>query len=88
MVRFVHLLGVCNNTNPYSCTVFCKWFVEDYILTAKNDTDNHLAYFRYCLDINLTDEQVNHPLMREAEGIISGLLFIFGAFFHPGTDTL
>lgn len=30
------------------------------------------AYFRYTLDINLTDEQVNHPLMREAEGIVSG----------------
>ena len=27
-----------------------------------------LAFFRYSLDINLTDEQVNHPLMREAEG--------------------
>lgn len=35
-----------------------------------------LAYFRYTLDINLTDEQVNHPLMREAEGIVAGELNI------------
>lgn len=41
-----------------------------------------LAYFRYCLDINLTDEQVNHPLMREAEGIISGLSPHLGTLFH------
>lgn len=32
----------------------------------------YTAYFRYTLDINLTDEQVNHPLMREAEGVVSG----------------
>lgn len=30
------------------------------------------AYHRYTLDVNLTDEQVNHPLIREAEGIVSG----------------
>ncbi|KAJ7482242.1 terpenoid synthase [Mycena galericulata] len=29
------------------------------------------AYFRYTLDINLSDAQVNHPLMREAEGIVA-----------------
>ena len=34
------------------------------------------AYFRYTLDINLTDDQVFHPLMREAEGIVSGA-FLF-----------
>lgn len=33
------------------------------------------AYIRYTLDLNLTDEQVNHPLMREAEGIVSGECF-------------
>jgi hypothetical protein len=30
------------------------------------------AFLRYTLDINLTDAQVNHPLMREAEGIVAG----------------
>lgn len=30
------------------------------------------AFLRYTLDINLPDEQVNHPLVRAAEGIVSG----------------
>ena len=41
-----------------------------------------LAFFRYSLDINLTDEQVNHPLMREAEGIIAGKLQTLLAFVN------
>ena len=42
----------------------------------------NLAYFRYTLDINPTDEQVNHPLMREAEGIISGMSTCHAAHKH------
>ena len=44
------------------------------------------AYFRYTLDLNLTDEQVNHPLMREAEGIVSGACFIANARTRAGAD--
>ena len=34
---------------------------------------NQKACFRYALDINLTDEQLYHPLVREAEGIACGM---------------
>ncbi|THU86527.1 terpenoid synthase, partial [Dendrothele bispora CBS 962.96] len=39
------------------------------------------AYFRYTLDINLTDEQVNHPLMREAEGVVSDHVGLTNDYF-------
>ncbi|TFK64027.1 terpenoid synthase [Pluteus cervinus] len=39
------------------------------------------AYFRYTLDINLTDAQVNHPLMREAEGIVSDHIGLTNDYF-------
>ncbi|CAL1709886.1 unnamed protein product [Somion occarium] len=47
--------------------------LDQYLATRRVNIAMYFAnsYFRYCLDINLTDEQVNHPLMREAEGIIS-----------------
>ncbi|KAF5343069.1 hypothetical protein D9758_011143 [Tetrapyrgos nigripes] len=43
--------------------------------------DEQSAYFRYTLDINLTDEQINHPLMREAEGIVSDHVGLTNDFF-------
>ena len=36
-----------------------------------------IAYYRYALDINLTDEQLAHPLIREAEGIVCGAICFF-----------
>ncbi|KAK7683855.1 hypothetical protein QCA50_013233 [Cerrena zonata] len=47
--------------------------LDQYLATRRVNIAMYFAnaYFRYCLDINLTDEQVNHPLMREAEGIVS-----------------
>ncbi|THG97347.1 hypothetical protein EW026_g4628 [Hermanssonia centrifuga] len=46
------------------------------------------AYFRYTLNINLTDEQVKHPLMREAEGIISDHVGLTNDLFSYAKERL
>ncbi|KAJ3558602.1 hypothetical protein NM688_g821 [Phlebia brevispora] len=43
----------------------------DQYLAVRRVNIAMVTFLRYTLDINLTDEQVNHPLMREAEGIVS-----------------
>lgn len=53
--------------SPTVCALF-RWY--------KSAIESVSAYFRYTLDINLTDEQVNHTLMREAEGIVAGRIFL------------
>jgi hypothetical protein len=61
------------------CTVFLSQIRHQYLSNGSHVILESilycltLAYLRYTLDINLTDEQVNHPLMREAEGIIAGI---------------
>lgn len=39
------------------------------------------AWFRYTLDINLSDEEIDHPLMREAEGIVSDHVGLVNDYF-------
>ncbi|KAE9386861.1 terpenoid synthase [Gymnopus androsaceus JB14] len=39
------------------------------------------AWFRYTLGINLSDEEVFHPLMREAEGIVSDHVGLVNDYF-------
>ncbi|EIM88906.1 terpenoid synthase [Stereum hirsutum FP-91666 SS1] len=53
----------------------------DQYLAVRRVNIAMVTYFRYTLDINLTDEQVNHPLMREAEGIVSDHVGLTNDFF-------
>ncbi|KAF9455457.1 isoprenoid synthase domain-containing protein [Collybia nuda] len=46
------------------------------------------AYFRYTLDINLTDDQVNHPLMREAEGIVADHVGLTNDYFSYAKERM
>ncbi|KAF8516476.1 terpenoid synthase [Gautieria morchelliformis] len=53
----------------------------DQYLAIRRINVGMVPYLKYTLDINLTDEQVNHPLMREAEGIIADQVCLTNDFF-------
>lgn len=46
--------------------------IEEMDYTVSSINFFSIGFARYALDLNLTDEQLCHPLMREAEGVISG----------------
>ncbi|KAJ7482246.1 terpenoid synthase [Mycena galericulata] len=49
---------------------------------------SYTPYFRYTLNINLSDAQVNHPLMREAEGIVADHVGLTNDFFSYAKEKM
>ncbi|KIM35562.1 hypothetical protein M413DRAFT_32419 [Hebeloma cylindrosporum] len=64
--------------------------LDQYLATRRVNIAMYFAnsYFRYTLNLNLTDEQINHPLMREAEGIVSDHVGLVNDYFSYAKEKL
>uniref|UniRef100_A0A0W0FP99 Terpene synthase n=1 Tax=Moniliophthora roreri TaxID=221103 RepID=A0A0W0FP99_MONRR len=64
--------------------------LDQYLVVCQVNVGMYFAhtYFRYTLDINLTDEQVNHLLMREAEGIVSDHIGLVNDLFSYAKEKI
>ncbi|KAF8507401.1 terpenoid synthase [Gautieria morchelliformis] len=60
----------------------------DQYLAARPLSSGLVPFFRYTLNINLTDEQFDHPLMRAAEGIISEHVALANYFFSYAKEKM